>query len=104
MYQVIYSSKLENKCTLTPLDPRLLCVGPKQAKGHLSFRGTCLDLYSYLSGLCVLCLAACSAAGHLSVLYSARQLPICTMQFWAASKENYSAFHIEYIVFFIIFQ
>ena len=28
MHQVVYNKKLEQKCTLTPLDPRLLYVGP----------------------------------------------------------------------------
>ena len=28
MHQVIYNNKLEYKCTLTPLDPRLLYVRP----------------------------------------------------------------------------
>ena len=28
MHQVIYNNKLEHKYTLTPLDPRLLYVGP----------------------------------------------------------------------------
>ena len=27
MHQVIYNNKLEHKCTLTPLDPRLLYIG-----------------------------------------------------------------------------
>ena len=33
MHQVVYNNKLEHKYTLTPLDPRLLYVGPIQAKG-----------------------------------------------------------------------
>ena len=28
MHQVVYNNKLEHKCTLTPLYPRLLYVGP----------------------------------------------------------------------------
>ena len=31
MHQVIYN-KLEHKCTLTPLDPRLLFIGPYTLK------------------------------------------------------------------------
>ena len=27
MHQVFYNKKLEHKCTLTPLDPRLLYIG-----------------------------------------------------------------------------
>ena len=36
MHQVIYNNKLENKCTLTLLDPKLLYVGPYM------LRDTCL--------------------------------------------------------------
>ena len=78
MHQIVYNKKLEHKYTLIPLDPRLLNIGPIQAKGELSFRDTCLDLYSYkvlLSVLCVLCLAESSDAGYLSVLCSIGQLP-----------------------------
>ena len=104
MYQVVYNNKLEHKCTLTPLYPRLLYVGPIQGKGHLSFRDTYTDSYSYkgpLPVLFVLCLAAFSNAGHLSVLYSIWQLLIRIMQYWADCNANYSAYHIEYIVFIL---
>ena len=47
MHQVIYNNKLEHKYTLTPLNPRLLFVGP------YILRDTCLDSYSCLSILCV---------------------------------------------------
>ena len=70
MHQAVYNNKLEHKCTLAPLDPRVLYVGPIQAKGYLSVKNTYLDLYSYLSVLCVLCPAACGTAGYLSVLCS----------------------------------
>ena len=50
------------------------------------FKDTCPDLYSYLSVLCVLYLAAFSDAGHLLVLRSLGLLPIHTMQCWAASN------------------
>ena len=53
MHQVVSNNKLEYKCTLTLLNPRLLYVGPIQAKGHLSVRETCPELYSYLFVLCV---------------------------------------------------
>ena len=79
MFQVIYNYKLDHKCALTPLDPRLLYVSPILAKRHPSVRETCLYLYSYLSVLCVLCLAACDTSGQLSVLCSVSQLPMCTM-------------------------
>ena len=83
-----------------PLDPRLLYVGPIQPKGqYLSLRDTCLDPYSYLSVLCVLCLAAYGAARYLSILCSVRQLPTRTMQYWAAFTALYSAFCVLYIVF-----
>ena len=91
MHQVIYNNKLEHKCTLMPLDRRPLNVGPIRAKGHLSIRNTCPELYSCLSVLCVLCLAACIVAGHLSVLCNVGQLPMRTMQYWAASNAHYSA-------------
>ena len=81
MYQVVYNNNLELKCTLTPLDPRLLYIGPIQAKGHLSLRDTCRDSYSYLSVLCVLFIAACGAARHLSVLCSVMQFPNRTIQY-----------------------
>ena len=32
MYQVVYNNKLEHKCSLTPLDPRLLYVDPYTLK------------------------------------------------------------------------
>ena len=73
MHQIFYNNKLEYKCILTPLDPRPLYVGP-----HI-LRDTCQDSYSCLYVLCVLCLAACDAAGHLS----------CTMQCQAASNAHY---------------
>ena len=31
-YQFVYNNKLEHKCTLTPLKPRLLYVGPYMLK------------------------------------------------------------------------
>ena len=74
MHQVVYNIKLEHKCILTPLDPRLPYVGPIQAKGHLSLKDTCPYSHSYLSVLCVLCLAARDAAGHLSGLCGSGQL------------------------------
>ena len=80
MHQVIYNNKLEHKCTLTPLDPRLLYVGPYTLRDTLSFRDTCPDSYNCLSVLCVLCvlcLAVCLAA-------------VCTMQCWAASNTLYA--------------
>ena len=52
MHQVIYNDKLEHKCILTPLGPRLLYIGPIKAKSHLSFRDTCPDSYSNLFVLC----------------------------------------------------
>ena len=99
MHQVIYNNKLEQKCTLTPLDPKLVYVGPIQAKGYLPFRDTCSDSYSHLSVLCVLFLAACGAAGHLCILYSVTQLPTRTMQCWAVFNAYYSAYRAAYIVF-----
>ena len=104
MHQVVYNNKLEHKCTLTPLDPRPLYIGLIQAKGYLSLRDTCPDLYSYLSILCVLCLAICDTTGHLSVLCSARQLSMRTMQCWAAFNVHYSAFRVVYIVFVLLFD
>ena len=74
MHQVVYNNKLEHKCTLTPLDPRLLYVG------LYTLRDTCPDSYNHLSVLCVLCvlcLAACLAA-------------VCTMQCRAASNAHYA--------------
>ena len=53
---------------------------PIHAKGHMSFRDTCLDSYSHLSVLFVLCvlyLAVCLAA-------------VCTMQCRAASNAHYA--------------
>ena len=50
---------------------------PIHAKGHLSFRDTCPDLYGHLFVLCVLCLAAYLAA-------------VCTMQYRAASNVHYA--------------
>ena len=70
-----------------------------QAKGNLSLKYTCLDLYSCLSILCALCQAAYGAIGHLSVLCSAKQLPTHAVQCWAASNAYYSDSHIVYIVF-----
>ena len=32
MHKDIYNNKLEHKCTLTPLDPRLLYLGPYTLK------------------------------------------------------------------------
>ena len=71
MHQVVYNNKLEHKCTLTPLNPRLLYVGP------YTLRDTCPDSYSCLSVLCVLCLAACLAA-------------VYTIQCQAASYAHYA--------------
>ena len=104
MHQIIYNNRLENKCTLTPLDPRLLYEGPIQAKGHLSIRDTCQDSYSYLSVLCALCLAACGGAGHLSVLCSVGQLPTRAMQCCPAFNAHYLAFCVEYIVFVLFYH
>ena len=99
MHQVIYNNKLEHKCTLTLLDTRVLYVGPIQAKGHLFVRNTCPDSYSYLSVLCILCLAACGAARHLSIPCSVGQFPSRTMQCWSASNIHYSASRLANIVF-----
>ena len=66
--------------SLVPPDPRLLYIGSIQAKRHLSLRDTSPNLYNYLSVLCILCLAACGAVGNLSILCSAGQLPMRTMQ------------------------
>ena len=93
--KVVYDSKLENKCTVTPLDPRLLYVGPIQDKGYLYIMDTCAELYSCLSVLYVLYLAACDTARHLSILCIVGQLPTCTMQCLAASNAHYSAFCIK---------
>ena len=38
MHQVIYNNKLEHKCTLTPLDPRLLYVSPYTLKNTCILR------------------------------------------------------------------
>ena len=65
---------------------------------------TCPDLYSYLSILCILCLAAISDAGHLSVLCSVRQLPKRTVQYWAAYNVHHSDFCIVYIVFVLFYD
>ena len=43
----IYNNKLEYKCTLILLNAGLLCIGPIQAKGHLSYRDTYLDSHNY---------------------------------------------------------
>ena len=104
MHQVVYNNKLELKCNSTPLDPRLLYVGQVQTKGYLFFRGTYSDLYSYLSVLCVLCLAACGAAQYLSMLCSVGQLLTHTMQCWAAPNEHCSDFCQVYIVFVLFFD
>ena len=80
MHKVVYNNKLEHKYTLTPIPPRLLYLGPTPAKGHLSFRDTYPDSYSYLSVLSVLYLAAYSNARHLSILCSIGQLLTHTMQ------------------------
>ena len=77
MHYVVYNNKLEYKCTLTPLDPRHALYRPTHVKGHLSFRDTCLNSYSCLSVLCVLCLAACLTA-------------VYTMQCWSASNAHYT--------------
>ena len=80
MHQVVYNNKLEHKCTLTPLEPRLLYVGPYTLRDTCPLGDTCPDSYSRLSVLCVLCvlyLAACLAA-------------ICTMQCRAASNAHYA--------------
>ena len=68
-------------------------------KAQSKLRDTCPDLYSYVSILCVPCLAACSNAGQLSILCSIRQLSMRTMQCWADSNMHYSAFSLLYIVF-----
>ena len=99
IHQVVYNNKLENKCTITLLNPKLLYVGPIQAKGHLSFRDTCPPLYSYLFVPCLLCLAACGAVNHQSILCNVGQLPTHTMQYWATSNMHYSAFSVAYIIF-----
>ena len=83
MHLVVYNNKLEHKYTLTPIDPRLLYIGPIQANRYLSVRYSCLDLYSYLSVLCVLSLAACSNTGHLSVQCSVGQLLVRITQLLA---------------------
>ena len=70
MHKAIYNNKVEYKCALTLLKPRLLYISLIQAKGHLSFRGTSSDSYSYLSIILVPCLAVYSDIGHLSVLCS----------------------------------
>ena len=57
--------------------PQAALYKPIHAKGHLSFRDTCPNLYSCLSVLCVLCLAACSVA-------------VCIMQCQAASNAHYA--------------
>ena len=80
MHQGIFNNKLEHEFTLTTLDPRLLYVGPIQAKRYLSIRDTCPELYSCLFVLYILCLAACNAAKHLSVLCSVGQLLTCINQ------------------------
>ena len=59
---------------------------------------TRLELYSCLSVLYVLCLAAFNAAGNLSVKNNVQQLPTRTMQFRADSNVHYSDFRVEYIV------
>ena len=79
MHQVVYCNKLKNKYTLIPRSPRLFYIGPINIKGHLNLRDSYPNSYNYLSILCILCLAACGAAGHLSALYSAGQLPIRTI-------------------------
>ena len=101
MHHVVYNNKLKHKCTLIPLDPRLFYVSAIQDKRHLSFRDTCPDLYNYLSVPCVLCLAACSAVEHLSVLYGIRQLALHTIQCWSASISYKSAFCVSHIVFIL---
>ena len=104
MHQDLYKNKLEYKYSLTLLDPRLLYIDPIQVKGHLSIRETCPELYSSLSVLCVLCLAAFNAKEHLSVLCSVGQLPTHTMQSWAASNMHYLAFCLAYIVFVLFYN
>ena len=99
MHQLVYNNKPEHKCSLTLLDPSLLNLDPIQAKGCLSFRGTYPDLYSYLSVLCILCLAVCSDVVPLSILCTVRHLPMHTMQYCEASNTPYPAFCIAYIVF-----
>ena len=80
MHQVVYNNKLERKCTLILLNPRPLYICPIRAKGHPSIRNICRKSYSSLSILYVLCLTACDAAGHLSVLCSVMQFLTHTMQ------------------------
>ena len=70
------------------------------AKGNLFFRDICPDLYSHLSVLCVLCLAAglaavytiqCRAASnmHYAVLSSfQRALKDCYLDLYCKSKAN----------------
>ena len=94
--------KLEHKYTLTPLDPRMLYLGPIQAKRYLFVRDTYPDLYGYLSVLCILYLAACGTVRHLSNLCRVGKLPMHTMQCLAASNLHYLAFCIVYIVFKLI--
>ena len=70
MHKVFYKNKLEHKCTIIPLDPRLLYVRPIQAKEYLDFRYSCLDSYKYKGYLpvpCVPYLAACSDSRYPSV-------------------------------------
>ena len=101
MHQVIYNNKLEHKYTLTPFDPRLLYIGPIQAKGHLSIRETCPDLYICLFVLCVIFQAACSAAEHPSVLCSIKQLPNAHYAVLGIFQQALLSFCIEYIVFIL---
>ena len=74
MYQVVCNNKLEYKCTIKPLDPRLLYVGPNQAKGHLS-RFIQLPVYTMYTMSSCMC-------GY--------RTPACTIQCWAASNAQYA--------------
>ena len=80
MHQVINNNKLQHKYPLTPLDPRLLYIGPIQAKGHLSFG----DAYPVF-----LQLPACTMCTISSCMWCCRAL-VCTMQCWAASNAHYA--------------
>ena len=101
MHKVIYNNKLKYNSTLLSFNPRPLYVGPIQTKGHLSFKDTCQDLYSYLSVTCVIYLAEYGAARHLSILCSVRKLLTHTMQCWEASNLYILSFYVAYIVFIL---
>ena len=106
MHQVIYNNKLENKCTLTPLDPRLLYMGPHTLKDtypigtpDLIHTATCL-YYEYYVQLHVVLQGTCL------LLCSIGQLLTCTMQCQATSNAHYSdssVLHNIFILFATIF-